>query len=117
MDQGDAMIEGFSGGIDRNGLAIHLYFTLVGRLDSGQNLHQGTLPGSILTDETEHLTLPEGEVNAIEGTDAGKALANPPNCEQRGNWGNFTHPKLTESINATTPCPNASSGWSKTRPH
>ncbi len=46
-----------------------------------QDVHQGALPGAVLAEQRVHLALPAGEIHAVVGQHAGKALDDPAHLD------------------------------------
>jgi hypothetical protein len=56
----------------------------IGRLRSGQDLHQRRFSGAVLADERVHFAGFDIERDAVERTDAGERLHDPRHAQERG---------------------------------
>ncbi len=59
----------------------------VDRVDAGEGLDERRLAGAVLAHERVHLARPEGEVDGVEGEDAGEADGDPGHLDDRRDGG------------------------------
>ena len=78
----DAQALRVQGGGGTDGLAIQAHFTLVGRVDAGQNLDKGGLARAVLAHEGMHFARKQAQVHAREG---------PHGTELLGHAGKLQH--------------------------
>ena len=74
MDHADAVGVGVLRGTDGNRLAADEDFPLVGEIDAGEHVHQGSLTAAVLPQEGEDFTAVEGEVDGVVGDYVAKPL-------------------------------------------
>ena len=55
----------------------------VGLVQPEHDVHQRALAGAVLAEQAVHLALVQGEVDVLVGDDAGEALGDPPDLEDR----------------------------------
>ena len=74
VDHPDALGDGIAGLVDLHPPASDVDLPLVGRVEAVEDVHQGRLPGTVLTQQGVDLSLLQGEVNVVVGQDAGKGF-------------------------------------------
>src|SRR4029077_14911673 len=68
-------------GAEEDGLSLQQNLSLVRLVEAVENVHEGGLPGAVLTEERVHLALAHVESDVVVGDDAGKSLRDPTHLE------------------------------------
>ena len=64
IDRGDAGIQGVTGGVELDLLAVDLHHTGVGSVETGHDLDQRRLAGAVVTEHAGDLPRPNREIDA-----------------------------------------------------
>ena len=84
MDHGHTVFQGLLGAFEVDLLAVQGDGAGIPVIDPEQALHQGGLAGAVLSHQGVDCARPDGEVDVIQGLDAGELLADPLHFQQ--NW-------------------------------
>ncbi len=87
MDERDAEAKGLGDVGEMDRLAVDENFTGGGRIDAGNDPHQGALAGAVFADDGEHFASAEGQRDVVEGADAGELLTDMADFQQRRRGG------------------------------
>ena len=84
MDHGHTVFQGFLGTFKVDLLAVQSDGAGIPIIDPEQALHQGGLSSAVLSHQSMDCACPDGEIDVIQGLDAGELLADPLHFQQ--NW-------------------------------
>jgi hypothetical protein len=107
VDRADTRLLRFARLGERDLFAFEENLALVGVVHPGNNLDQGGLPCTVLTDEGVHLSGTQFERDTIESQDAGEPLGHPAHFKDRGLPLQRSDPSLSRSRSVS---PRRSSG-------